>query len=88
MLQNLLKHFQAMFKKLLSHSFLYSVAPQLPKLLSLALMPILTKYLTDKDYGIYGVITAYIFFISVLKDLGFSVVFVNTFFVGHVFILH
>lgn len=69
-----------MFKKLLSHSFLYSVAPQLPKLLSLALMPILTKDLSNRDYGIYGVITAYIFFISVLKDLGFSVVFVNTFF--------
>lgn len=69
-----------MFKKLLSHSFLYSVVPQLPRLLSLALMPVLTRYLTEKDYGIYGVITAYIFFIAALKDLGFSVVFVNTFY--------
>ncbi|MGY4383085.1 O-antigen/teichoic acid export membrane protein [Pedobacter sp. UYP24] len=69
-----------MFKKLLSHSFLYSVAPQLPRLLSLLLLPIFTKYLTEEDYGIYGVITAYLFFISVLKDLGFSVVFVNTFY--------
>jgi O-antigen/teichoic acid export membrane protein len=69
-----------MFKKLLTHSFLYSVIPQLPKLLLVALIPVFTSYLTEKDYAIYGIIIAYLAFVSVLKDLGFSIVFVNTFY--------
>jgi O-antigen/teichoic acid export membrane protein len=69
-----------MIKKLLSHSLIYSLAPQAPKIASLFLMPIITKHLTTVDYGIYGVITSYLFFVTVLKDLGFGVVFVNTFY--------
>jgi O-antigen/teichoic acid export membrane protein len=69
-----------MFKKLISHSLLYSLAPQVPRILSFFLMPIMTKYLTASDYGIYGIITSYLFFITVWKDLGFGVVFVNTFY--------
>jgi O-antigen/teichoic acid export membrane protein len=69
-----------MLKKLFTHSFIYSVAPQLPRLASLAILPLTTAYLTDADYGIYGIITAYLFFIIALKDLGLGVVFVNTFY--------
>jgi O-antigen/teichoic acid export membrane protein len=69
-----------MFKKLFTHSFLYSVAPQIPSIASLALMPLLTKHLKLSDYGIYGIITSYLYFVIVLKDLGLGIVFVNTFF--------
>ncbi|HEY0680468.1 MAG TPA: oligosaccharide flippase family protein [Chitinophagaceae bacterium] len=69
-----------MLKKLLTHSFLYSLAPQVPKIASLVLLPIITQHLTAEDYGIYGIITSYLFISSALKDLGFSVIFVNTFF--------
>jgi len=67
-------------KKLITHSFLYSLAPQVPKIASLFLMPILTKHLKPVDYGIYGVITSYLFFVTTLRDLGFGTVFVNTFY--------
>lgn len=69
-----------MLKKLLSHSFLYSLAPQIPKIANLALLPVITRYLTPADYGIYGIIMSYLFVSTALKDLGFSVVFVNTFY--------
>lgn len=69
-----------MLKKLVSHSLLYSISPQVPRILSFFLMPIMTRYLTATDYGIYGVITSYLYFITVWKDLGFGVVFVNTFY--------
>ena len=69
-----------MLKKLLSHSFLYSLAPQIPKIATLVLMPVITRYLTATDYGIYGIIMSYLFISTALKDLGFSVVFVNTFY--------
>lgn len=69
-----------MLKKLLSHSFLYSLAPQIPKIATLVLMPVITRYLTPTDYGIYGIIMSYLFISTALKDLGFSVVFVNTFY--------
>lgn len=69
-----------MLKKLISHSLIYSLAPQIPKIATLFLMPVVTKHLTPVDYGIYGIITSYLFFITVLKDLGFGVVFVNTYY--------
>src|SRR2546423_12685191 len=43
-------------------------------------MPVITKYLRPVDYGIYGIITSYLFFVTALKDLGFATVFVNTFY--------
>lgn len=69
-----------MLKKLFTHSLIYSLAPQAPKLASLLLMPIITKHATTLDYGIYGIISSYLFFAAALKDLGLGVVFVNTFY--------
>lgn len=69
-----------MLRKLLTHSTIYSLAPQAPKIASLILMPVITQHVTASDYGIYGVITSYLFFLTALKDLGFGVVFVNTFY--------
>lgn len=59
---------------------IYSLAPQAPKIASLILMPVITRHLKAEDYGVYGVITSYLFFLTALKDLGFGVVFVNSFY--------
>lgn len=69
-----------MLKKLFTHSFLYSIAPQIPKIVTLFLMPVITKNVTAYDYGIYGILTSYLFFVTSLKDLGFGVVFVNSYY--------
>ena len=67
-------------KKLLSDSLIYAVGPQIPKIASIFVLPIITKYLTSIDYGIAGIIAAYTGLLSALGDLGFSVVMVNTFY--------
>lgn len=67
-------------KKLFSHSLLYGLGPQIPKFAGFFVLPLITPFLTTTDYGIYGVITAYTGLLSMLKELGISVVLVNTFY--------
>src|SRR5215469_18558380 len=69
-----------MFKKIVFHSILYSLSSIFIQATSLLILPLLTPYLTTFDYGVYGIIMSYLFFITTLKDLGFGVVFVNTYF--------
>lgn len=69
-----------MLKKLFSHTFIYGIANQIPKIAGLFSLPFITKYLTEKDYGIFGVITSYVGAIEVLGSLGLRVILVNTFF--------
>lgn len=47
-----------MFKKLVSHSLIYGIALQMPKLAALLALPFTTVYLTEVDFGVFGVITA------------------------------
>jgi O-antigen/teichoic acid export membrane protein len=68
------------FKKIVFHSALYSLSSILTQAASLLMLPFLTPHLTAFDYGVYGIIMSYLFFITSLKDLGFGVVFVNTYF--------
>lgn len=68
------------FKKLFSDSLIYAIGPQIPKIASIFVLPIITKYLTPIDYGIAGIIVAYTGLLSALGDLGFSVIMVNTFY--------
>ena len=44
------------------------------------LLPIITQYLTDVDFGISGTISAYTSAISVFSTLGFGVILQNSFF--------
>lgn len=44
------------------------------------MMPIITKYLTPEDYGVSGVIMAYIAAFEAFKDLGLRVISTNAFF--------
>ena len=69
-----------MYKKLFHHSLLYSIPSIFSQAASLLMLPWVTPYLTAFDYGVYGVIMSYLFFITTLKDLGFGVIFVNTYF--------
>jgi O-antigen/teichoic acid export membrane protein len=69
-----------MLKKIFFHSVLYSLPSISLQLISLLILPLITPFLTAADYGVYGIILAYISFIAPLKDLGFSIVFVNTYF--------
>ncbi|MCX2837911.1 oligosaccharide flippase family protein [Salinimicrobium sp. MT39] len=69
-----------MIKKLFSHTAIYGLAPQITKIGSFLALPIITKDLTDIDYGVSGVLTAYTSAISVLATLGLKVVLVNAFF--------
>lgn len=69
-----------MLKKLLSGALVFTVLPQLPKLLSIVTLPFITAKLSAADYGIYGIISAYIGLASFLKELGFSIFFVNSYY--------
>jgi len=66
-----------MLKKLFSDTIVYAFIPQLPKLVSFFILPILTKDLTDFDYGISGIIAAYIGGLAALKTLGLEDIFIN-----------
>ncbi len=78
-----------MLKKLGSATAIYALAPQLPKIVSFMMLPILTQHLTAFDYGINGIILAYVAAFDAFKDLGLNVIVTNTFFkhpVKYVFI--
>jgi len=67
-------------KTLLKNGVLFSIAPFLPKVVNIFLLPIMTKYLTDVDFGISGTISAYTSAISAFSTLGLTVVLQNSFF--------
>jgi len=69
-----------MIKKILSHSAIYGIAPSIPKLAGIIVLPIITKYLTDVDYGIAGTIAAYTGAISVFSTLGMNIVLTTSFY--------
>ncbi|PCI99625.1 MAG: polysaccharide biosynthesis protein [Flavobacteriales bacterium] len=69
-----------MLRKLFSHTLLYALGPQIPKLANILLLPIITKYLTPIDYGVYGTIMAYNGLLMGVQTLGFDVLLVNSFF--------
>ena len=61
-----------MLKKLVKNSLLFGIAPYVPKVVSVFLLPIMTQYLTATDYGIAGTIDAYTQGITAFSTLGFS----------------
>ncbi len=69
-----------MLKKLFSDTAIYGLAPQIPKIVSIFILPILTKHLTAFDFGVYGIITSLVTGISVFATLGLNVVLSNSFF--------
>ncbi len=69
-----------MLKDLFKGSAIYGIAPFVPKILSVLLLPILTKYLTSTDYGIIGTITSITFAVQALSDLGLRPLLTNHFY--------
>ena len=69
-----------MLKKLFSHTVIYGIAPQVPRVAGVLALPIITKHLTELDFGVYGIITAIAGLIAVLSTLGLRVILVNTFY--------
>jgi O-antigen/teichoic acid export membrane protein len=69
-----------LFKKIFKDSVLLTVANQLPSLVSLFTLPILTPHLTPLDYGIWSLVFAYIGGFSAFRDLGLITVYTNIFF--------
>ncbi|MBI1767949.1 MAG: lipopolysaccharide biosynthesis protein [Bacteroidetes bacterium] len=69
-----------MFKKIFTNTLIYALGPQLPKIASFFVLPIITKDLTSVDYGVYGVVIAYTGLLGGLKDLGVSVNMSNLFY--------
>jgi O-antigen/teichoic acid export membrane protein len=67
-------------KKLFTHTFLYAIGPQVPKLANLLVLPVITQYLTPLDYGVYGTLLAYSALMGGVKKLGFDVLLVNAFY--------
>lgn len=61
-----------MLKKLFINSAVFGLAPHLPRIISIFLLPILTRYLTETDYGIIGTVTAYTAALSAFITLGLT----------------
>lgn len=59
-------------KKIAVNSLIYAIGPQIPKIVSILMLPILTPNLSSKDYGIFGIIAAYTAALSALTDLGLT----------------
>lgn len=67
-------------RKLLSHSLIYALGPQIPKVAGIFVLPLLTQYLTTNDYGVYGIVSSYTGILTGAADLGFAIVLVNSFY--------
>jgi len=52
----------------------------LSRIASILILPLITPYLTGEDYGVYGLILAYVNGFQALKDLGMLSVLSNTFY--------
>ena len=65
---------------IVKNSVLFTIAPLLPRVINVLLMPIMTRYLTDVDFGIAGTISAYTQAIGAFSILGLGVVLLNSFY--------
>lgn len=67
-------------KKLVGHSVLYAIGPQVPRFANLLVLPMITPYLSTLDYGIQGVLSSYTGMLSGLSELGLTIILVNTYY--------
>ena len=69
-----------MLKRLFRDFGIYGIAPFVPKVASIFILPLITPFLTKQDFGIYGIITAYTGFFQIFFTLGLNVNLSNSFF--------
>lgn len=67
-------------KKISSDTFLYSIMPQLPKLMNFFLLPLTTPHLSTLDFAVFGTVMAFVMGFDILKTLGLDIVLMNSFF--------
>ena len=65
---------------IVKNGVLFTAAPFLPKIINIFLLPIMTMYLTDVDFGIAGTISAYTQAIGAFATLGLQVFLQTSFF--------
>jgi O-antigen/teichoic acid export membrane protein len=69
-----------MFKKLISHSLTYGLAPFVPKIINLLMLPIFTAILNPVDYGVQSLLNSSMGLIGVLAMLGLNLPLTNVFY--------
>ena len=68
-----------MIKSIIKNTFVYAVLPHVAKIFGLFTLPLIMKYLTAKDFGVYASIIVFSTLLSFSKDLGLY----NSFFVSY-----
>lgn len=69
-----------MLKKLFSQTAIYGLAPQIPKIATVISLPLITPFLTEIDFGVYGVVMAVVGGLTALQTLGLIVILSNSFY--------
>jgi O-antigen/teichoic acid export membrane protein len=69
-----------MFKKIISHSLIYGLAPFIPKIINLLMLPIFTAVLNPVDYGVQSLLNSSMGLIGVLAMLGLNLPLTNVFY--------
>lgn len=66
--------------KLLTNTLFYTLSSQISRISSLVALPLITPFLTDVDYGIWGVIMAYVGLTQAFSFLGLYVALTNSYY--------
>jgi O-antigen/teichoic acid export membrane protein len=67
-------------KKVVRDAVIYTVLPKVSFIASLLILPVITPYLTLEDYGIYGLLMAYVSVFQIAITLGQNILLQNSFF--------
>ncbi|SIO49086.1 oligosaccharide flippase family protein [Chitinophaga niabensis] len=67
-------------KKIIKDTLIYTILPKISVFAHLLVMPIISPYLSLNDYGIYGLLVAYLSVWQILITLGQNIVLQNSFF--------
>lgn len=68
-----------MIKKIANHSLVYAILPKLPILLGFLMLPFLTPFLSDIDYGVFGIVISITTGVTVIKTLGLDIILMNSY---------
>ncbi|HEU5292558.1 MAG TPA: oligosaccharide flippase family protein, partial [Cyclobacteriaceae bacterium] len=68
------------FRRITADTFLYSIMPQLPKLMNFFLLPLTSPYLSTLDFAVFGTVMAFVLGFDILKSLGLDIILMNSFF--------
>lgn len=67
-------------RKISIDTFLFSIIPQLPKLMNFFLLPLTSPYLGALDFAVFGTVMAFVMGFETLKTLGLEIILMNSFF--------